>query len=364
MKRLSRRSFVGTLAAIGTTAVLPHRTIAAEPQAASTIEKPRERPNILYGLSTGSWGRVTPPGQSLAAGADSRRDRRGGLQRRAAHRLSGHPRSQRHVRGSVRRGVGQARPALLHRFVRRPILRSPDARRHSPAGPRGAGRTSEVWRQCNGVLSSRRGGRNGRSHGPARFIRVSQSARQDGRRGIRRAHGPAQSHRYAHRKPGPGRSFPGRDRPALRILCLGFGPPARRRLRRPGHVRQEYRPPGVHGFQGRHAEPDGRRLSFSQRRAVCRRLRSRASSSTQCSNWAAARSTFPRSCTCWRRTSIVAGSITTSTRFESRSRRAGKCRWTTSPPNSTRSINSCYHTPPAAPRCTTFASHAPTASHR
>jgi inosose dehydratase len=38
---------------------------AQRPASASELRKPRERPNILYGLSTGSWGRVTPPGQPL-----------------------------------------------------------------------------------------------------------------------------------------------------------------------------------------------------------------------------------------------------------------------------------------------------------
>jgi sugar phosphate isomerase/epimerase len=68
MTRLTRRGFVGTLATIGTASVLrrgEHRAIAAEPQTSSPVNKPRERPNVLYGLSTGSWGRVTPPGQSL-----------------------------------------------------------------------------------------------------------------------------------------------------------------------------------------------------------------------------------------------------------------------------------------------------------
>lgn len=50
----SRRAFLGGAAALA----LGGRVLLA-------AEKPRERPNILYALSTGSWGRVVPEGKNL-----------------------------------------------------------------------------------------------------------------------------------------------------------------------------------------------------------------------------------------------------------------------------------------------------------
>ncbi len=59
----SRRMFLqsattATLAATGLGPIL-------RPAQAAEASKPRERPNILYGLSTGSWGRVAPLGRPL-----------------------------------------------------------------------------------------------------------------------------------------------------------------------------------------------------------------------------------------------------------------------------------------------------------
>jgi sugar phosphate isomerase/epimerase len=60
----TRRSFIRTMAGgiFGAALVAPQRAVAS---AESTRIKPRQRPNILYALSTGSWGRVTPPGMPL-----------------------------------------------------------------------------------------------------------------------------------------------------------------------------------------------------------------------------------------------------------------------------------------------------------
>ncbi|MBX9791875.1 MAG: sugar phosphate isomerase/epimerase [Pirellulales bacterium] len=61
MTRIDRRRFMA-----GTAAVVASRSLvarAAEPVA--EIKKPRERPHVLYALSTGSWGRVIRPGEPL-----------------------------------------------------------------------------------------------------------------------------------------------------------------------------------------------------------------------------------------------------------------------------------------------------------
>jgi sugar phosphate isomerase/epimerase len=59
--RLARRTFLKSgVAAVATSAAFGvRRGLAAE------IAKPRERPNILYALSTGCWGTVTPPGKRI-----------------------------------------------------------------------------------------------------------------------------------------------------------------------------------------------------------------------------------------------------------------------------------------------------------
>lgn len=61
MVNRDRRAFLGAAAA-GLAAVR-----ASRPLAAGEVNQsgPRERPNILYGLSTGSWGRVAKRGESL-----------------------------------------------------------------------------------------------------------------------------------------------------------------------------------------------------------------------------------------------------------------------------------------------------------
>ncbi|MEX0676831.1 MAG: sugar phosphate isomerase/epimerase [Pirellulales bacterium] len=62
MKQPTRRSFLKTTAAIaGGSAIRGRRVLAAEAEA----NKPRVRPNILYALSTGCWGPVTPRGKPL-----------------------------------------------------------------------------------------------------------------------------------------------------------------------------------------------------------------------------------------------------------------------------------------------------------
>ena len=61
MTRIDRRGFLaGTAAAVASTSLLSR---AAEPVV--EVNKPRERPHVLYALSTGSWGRVIPPGEPL-----------------------------------------------------------------------------------------------------------------------------------------------------------------------------------------------------------------------------------------------------------------------------------------------------------
>ena len=59
-----------------------------------------------------------------------------------------------------------------------------------------------------------RAGRRGTGHAE-RHVCILERAGKDGDRGIRRAHGPAQSHRFDDRKPGAGGSVSGRDRPAI-----------------------------------------------------------------------------------------------------------------------------------------------------
>lgn len=60
MQPITRREFhrrTGTMALAAAGFATAARSMTAE------IAKPRERPNILYGLSTGSWGRVVKPGE-------------------------------------------------------------------------------------------------------------------------------------------------------------------------------------------------------------------------------------------------------------------------------------------------------------
>ena len=62
MTEPTRRTFLRAAAALaGSSAIGSSFATAAD----SITQPPRERPNILYGLSTGSWGRVFPPGQPL-----------------------------------------------------------------------------------------------------------------------------------------------------------------------------------------------------------------------------------------------------------------------------------------------------------
>ena len=69
--RSTRREFLGAAAAMAGTAALTgsaldgRRLAAAEPGKPAEPTKPRERPNILYALSTGSWGRVAPDRQPV-----------------------------------------------------------------------------------------------------------------------------------------------------------------------------------------------------------------------------------------------------------------------------------------------------------
>ena len=67
MAPLTRRRFIGaTAAAVAGAGALHRGTWAtADDSDTSEIEKPRQRPNVLYALSTGSWGRVTPRGEPL-----------------------------------------------------------------------------------------------------------------------------------------------------------------------------------------------------------------------------------------------------------------------------------------------------------
>jgi inosose dehydratase len=58
----TRREFLRAAAAVGAAAGSGRMLPAAEPARA----KPRERPHVLYALSTGSWGRVVARGQPLA----------------------------------------------------------------------------------------------------------------------------------------------------------------------------------------------------------------------------------------------------------------------------------------------------------
>lgn len=65
MSPLSRRTFLGN-ATLHAAALAGAALAGSAPRSwAATSNRPRERPNVLYGLSTGSWGRVIPPGQTL-----------------------------------------------------------------------------------------------------------------------------------------------------------------------------------------------------------------------------------------------------------------------------------------------------------
>lgn len=63
MKRPTRRKFLQTAAAIAGSSVLGARVArSVEPES----NRPRVRPNLLYALSTGCWGTVTPRGQQIS----------------------------------------------------------------------------------------------------------------------------------------------------------------------------------------------------------------------------------------------------------------------------------------------------------
>jgi inosose dehydratase len=59
-EQIPRRAFLGR-----STAALSAAWLAARGSAVAAASPPRERPNLLYGLSTGSWGRVVPAGSPL-----------------------------------------------------------------------------------------------------------------------------------------------------------------------------------------------------------------------------------------------------------------------------------------------------------
>ncbi len=63
MSRPTRRTFLksAVAAAAGSALSRLDQASAAEPDA----KRPRERPNVLYAVSTGCWGPVTPPGEPL-----------------------------------------------------------------------------------------------------------------------------------------------------------------------------------------------------------------------------------------------------------------------------------------------------------
>ncbi len=63
MERQTRRTFLKSAGLVAGSSLLITRPAFAEEPAAP--EKPRERPNILYAVSTGCWGPVTPPGEHL-----------------------------------------------------------------------------------------------------------------------------------------------------------------------------------------------------------------------------------------------------------------------------------------------------------
>lgn len=62
MKQPTRRTFLKTAAAIaGSSAIGLRPALSADAE----TKKPRERPNILYALSTGCWGTITPRGTRM-----------------------------------------------------------------------------------------------------------------------------------------------------------------------------------------------------------------------------------------------------------------------------------------------------------
>lgn len=63
MTRSTRRTFIG-VAALAAAATLESRW--SVPAAETARPAPRVRPNLLYALSTGSWGRVKPEGQRVS----------------------------------------------------------------------------------------------------------------------------------------------------------------------------------------------------------------------------------------------------------------------------------------------------------
>lgn len=66
MTRIDRRGFLtSAAAAVASTSLLSRAAEPASNVADDDAKKPRQRPHVLYALSTGSWGRVVPPGEPL-----------------------------------------------------------------------------------------------------------------------------------------------------------------------------------------------------------------------------------------------------------------------------------------------------------
>jgi sugar phosphate isomerase/epimerase len=63
MARVTRRTFLASTAA--SAALTPWALQSRSAAAADSVTRPHERKNILYAVSTGCWGPVTPPGQHL-----------------------------------------------------------------------------------------------------------------------------------------------------------------------------------------------------------------------------------------------------------------------------------------------------------
>ena len=152
MTNYSRRAFLQTsAAAIATYGVASPRS----PLAGESSSKPRERPNILYALSTGSWGRVIERSNPLPLLTILDETAAAGFN---GVRLTGFP--------SLLEQSGLSVDQFGNELARRGLKFStvsfggqyfdPAQQPEIRAGPRGAGRPSPVWRHGDGLFSAGR----------------------------------------------------------------------------------------------------------------------------------------------------------------------------------------------------------------
>ena len=199
------------------------------------------------------------------------------------------------TRRAIWRRAGQPRAAVLDRLVWRQLLRLAAARRHPPAGPRGAGGAPASSAPRRWSFFRRRRCRQAEEAEAldAMFAFLDELGKMAVEEyGIRMGlHNHTDTLVENQRQ--VDRFLEGTD-PRYVFCRLGLGPPAGGRMRRAGDLQEVDRSARLHRLQGRHAPADGRRLPGPQRHALRRRLRTRGGSTTRCSSWAAARSTSCR----------------------------------------------------------------------